>query len=73
MTQPGVTDDVRINVSRIFACDFDRDSLLKYNAVIRVPLRARVPEIFAKNFFTIKNSAIFHIFYYSSKVIKIST
>ena len=41
MTQPRVTHDVRIDLSRIFACDFDRGSLLRYNAVIRVlPRRA---------------------------------
>ena len=51
MTLLGVTDDVIIDLSRIFACDFDSGSLVKYNAVIRVPLRAVVPEIFAKNDF----------------------
>ena len=51
MTLPGVTDDVRIDLSRIYAYDFDRVLLMKYNSVIRVPLRAIVPEIFAKNVF----------------------
>ena len=51
MTFPGATDDVRIDLLKIFAYDFDRVLLKKYNDVIRVPLRAIVPEIFAKNDF----------------------
>ena len=51
MTLPGVTDDVRIDLSMTFAYAFVRVWLMKYNDVIRVPLRAIVPEIFAKNDF----------------------
>ena len=51
MTLPGVTDDVRIDISMLFAYAFVRGLLMKYNDVIRVPLRAKVPEIFAKNDF----------------------
>ena len=42
---------VRIDLLMIFAYDFDRVLFMKYNAVIRVPLRAIVLEIFAKNDF----------------------
>ena len=62
MTLPVVTDDVVIDVSRIFAYDFDRVLLIKYNAVTRLPLRAIVPEVFAKNDFFDKKSAIFKIY-----------
>ena len=68
MTLPGVTDDVRIDLSKIFAYDFDRVLLKKYNAVIRVPLRAIVPEIFTKNdFLRYKFLQFLRYFYYNSK------
>ena len=51
MTLPGVTDDVRIDLSMIFAYVSVRVLLMKYNDVICMPLRAIVPEIFAKNDF----------------------
>ena len=55
---PRVTDDVRIDLSRIFAYDFDRVLLMKCNVVIRVPLRATVSEIFAINYFCDKKFCI---------------
>ena len=74
MTLPEVTDDVRIDLSRIFAYDFDRVSPVKYNSVIRVPLRSIVPEIFAKKTFYGKNVCNFlDIFIITQKVFKIST
>ena len=51
MPLPGVTDDIRIDISRIFAYDFDIVLLVKYNAVIRVPLRAIVPRYSRKAIF----------------------
>ena len=45
MTLPWVTDDVKTDLSKIYAYDFGRILLMKYNAVIRVPVRAIVLEI----------------------------
>ena len=75
MTLPGITDDVRINLSRIFAYYYDRVLHMEYNGLIRMPLRAIVPEIFAKKrLFMIKKKCNFwNIFIITQKVIKIST
>ena len=56
MTLSQVTSDVRIGLSRISACHFDRPLLIRCNAAFLVPLRALVPDIFAKknNFLAIK-------------------
>ena len=71
MTLPGVTDDVRIDLSMIFAYSFVRGLLMKYNDVIRVPLRAIVPEIFAKNdFWRYKFLQFLRYFEYNSKSYK---
>ena len=74
MTLPGVTDDVRIDLSMIFCISFLRGLLMKYKDVIRVPLSAIVPEIFAKNdFLTIICRNFWDILNITQKVIEIST
>ena len=74
MTLPWVTDDVMIDLSMIFAYDFDRALLVKYNAAFRVPLRAIVREIFAKKKFHDQNVGVFgFVFIITQKVFKILT